>query len=241
MEFFDVLNARHSVRAFSDRPLEAGVLESLLDQAATSSPSWSNTQPYKLAVARGAILEQLREELPRRFAEVARIQRGGILTKLKAAITQKGLPDGDFKPILNYPDDLQPRRVATGRGLYDLLGIGREDRQKRDDQMAANFRFFGAPAAVFLFVHDGLGVYSALDAGIFLQTLMLSASNAGLASCAQGALGLWRSPLEQHFAIAKHYKLLCGVSIGYEADALVNQFHPEKLPASELMVDAKRQ
>lgn len=235
MEFDKVLASRHSVRAFADRPVDDALLTEVLDKAATA-PSWSNTQPYMIAVARDEALEALRKELPERFREIARIQRGGLFTKLRAAITRKGLPDGDFKPILDYPDDLQPRRVATGRGLYDLLGIGRDDRAKRDQQMAENFRFFGAPVAVFVFIHEGLGVYSALDAGIFLQSLMLSATNAGLATCAQGALGLWRSPLEKHFDIPKHYKLLCGVSMGYEADALVNRFQPEKLRVSELTV-----
>ena len=235
MDFDKVLASRHSVRAFSDKPVPPALLQSVLDKAA-GSPSWSNTQPYMIAVAQGDVLESLRQELPQRFRAIARIQRGGPLTKLRALITRQGLPDGDFKPVLNYPEDLQPRRVATGKGLYALLGIGRDDRAKRDQQMEENFRFFGAPVAVFIFVHEGLGAYSALDAGIFLQTLMLSATDAGLASCAQGALGLWRSPLEKHFEIPKHYKLLCGVSMGYEADALVNQFQPEKLRVSELTV-----
>ncbi|HBM23587.1 MAG TPA: nitrobenzoate reductase, partial [Alcanivorax sp.] len=95
---------------------------------------------------------------------------------------------------------------------------------------------FGAPTALFLFVHKGLGVYSVLDAGIFLQTLMLAATDEGLASCAQGALGLWRSPLEKRFRIPRHYQLLCGVSLGFAADQPVNRFRPEKLPVSELMI-----
>ena len=44
--------------------------------------------------------------------------------------------------------------------------------------------------ALFLFVHKDLKAYAALDAGIFLQTIMLSAHSKGLGTCAQGALAL---------------------------------------------------
>ncbi|MDX1803928.1 MAG: nitroreductase [Alcanivorax sp.] len=239
MEFADVMARRHSVRAFSKQPVSEDVLHALLEQAC-QSPSWSNTQPYQIAIAGGAVLEALREELPRRFDAAARLQRAPMLRKALAWMQRdQALPDGDFKPVLNYPSDLQPRRVATGRGLYQLLGIGRDDHAARHRQMAENFRFFNAPVALFIFIHQGLGVYSALDAGIFLQSLMLAATDAGLGSCAQGALALWRSPLERHFQIPSQYKLLCGLSLGYETDDAVNRFQPDKQPLQELLIAAK--
>ncbi|EKF75540.1 nitrobenzoate reductase [Alcanivorax hongdengensis A-11-3] len=236
MEFRDVLQQRHSVRAFSDKPVSEALLTELLEQATRGAPSWSNTQPYQIAIARGPVLESLREELPPRFDKLVALQRAPMLSKVMAWLRKDGVPDGDFRPVVDYPADLQPRRVATGRELYRLLGIGREDRQARHEQMSDNFRFFNAPVALFIFIHEGLGVYSALDAGIFLQSLMLAATDAGLGSCAQGALALWRSPLEQHFQLPGHYKLLCGISLGYEADKTINRFQPEKLPLADLLI-----
>ncbi|MEQ3776129.1 nitroreductase family protein [Alcanivorax sp. IL3] len=238
MEFRDVIRARHSVRAFTDQPVSNDQLQALLE-AATTAPSWSNTQPYQIAIARGGVLESLREELPPRFDKLAALQKAPMLKKALAWLRKDGIPDGDFRPVVNYPEDLQPRRVATGHGLYQLLDIGRQDKQARHEQMRDNFRFFNAPAALFVFIHEGLGIYSALDAGIFLQNFMLAATDAGLGTCAQGALGLWRSPLEQHFHLPNQYKLLCGVSLGYEADTRVNQFRPERQPLSELLIKEK--
>ena len=235
MEFREAMAQRHSVRDFADRPVEDEVLRSMLDIAVTA-PSWSNTQPYQLAVAQGPVLEDLRGELPRRFDRAAALQRAPMLAKARAWLLRDGVPDGDFKPVLKYPSDLQPRRVATGRGLYELLGIGRHDHQARHEQMAENFRFFWAPLAIFVFVHEGLGVYSVLDVGVFLQSLMLAATDAGLGSCAQGALALWRSPLERHFDIPERYKLLCGISIGYPSDHRINRFQPEKLAVDKLLI-----
>lgn len=235
MEFRQVLESRHSVRAFSDRAVDETLLEDLLTRS-LAAPSWSNTQPYQLAVATGDVLEALRSALSERFQRANALQQAPLWRKLAGVVRGGVMPDGDFKPVLKYPEDLQPRRVATGLGLYKALGIERNDRAGRDEQMARNFRFFDAPVAIFVFVHEGLGVYSALDAGIFLQSLMLSATDAGLGTCAQGALALWRSPLEAHFDIPARYQLLCGVSLGYALDAPVNHFRPGRQPLASLLV-----
>ena len=153
-------------------------------------------------------------------------QQGGLLDKAKILVTRTGLPNGDFDTNLTYPDDLQPYRRKTGFGLYGVLGIERGDKQARSDQMRRNFEFFGAPTALFVFVHEGLKEFSVLDAGIFLQTLMLSAHANGLATCAQGALATWPGPVRKEFDIPGHYKLICGVSIGYASDHPVNDFNP---------------
>ena len=238
MEFKDAMAQRHSVRAFSDKPVSDEVLTELLTTA-TTSPSWSNTQPYMIAVANGEVLEALRETLPPMFDDLVALARGSKFKQIKAKLTSDGIPDGDFRPVTDYPKDLQPRRNATGQQLYELLGIERGDKLGRHEQMRENFRFFNAPVALFIFVHEGLDVYSPLDAGIFLQSLMLAATDAGLGTCAQGALALWRSPLEKHFEIPSHYKLLCGLSLGYEADAPINQFKPQRQPLEALLVPGK--
>jgi nitroreductase len=236
MEFLETLKKRHSVRAFDVKPMPEAVLERILSQAALS-PSWSNTHPYRIALATGDVLESLRSELYERFQETIKLQRGGKLAQLKGLLTRsKGIPDGDVKPVVNYPKDLQARRVECGKGLYGVLGVARNDLEARDQAMAENFRMFGAPAAAFVFVHKDVGIYSALDAGIFLQSLMLAATNEGVGTCAQGALGLFRSPLDKHFNIPAQYHLLCGVAIGYELDVPVNKFQPEKITASALIL-----
>ncbi len=155
-----------------------------------------------------------------------RVMAGGWAAKLKVFLTREGMPDGDFATNFAYPEDLLPARRATGFGLYKLLGIDRKDMAARNLQMRRNFEFFGAPTVMFLFVHKGLREYSVLDAGIWLQTLMLSAQARGLATCAQGALATWAGPVKQAFDVSKDYKLVCGLSIGYASDDPVNAYNP---------------
>lgn len=52
MEFFDVLKARHSIRAYDPRPVEPEKLEQILE-AANAAPSAGNLQAYEIYVVCG--------------------------------------------------------------------------------------------------------------------------------------------------------------------------------------------
>jgi len=230
-----LIRARRSVRDFRPEPIPASLLDAVLADAA-QAPSWSNTQPYRIALASGDTRDRLAAALALRFDAAVQAQHGGWRAKLRLLFQRNGLPDGDFSTTLEYPADLQTARRATGHGLYQLLGIGRADHAARNRQMRRNFEFFGAPTVVFVFVHGGLREFAVLDAGIYLQTLMLSAQAHGLASCAQGALATWGSPVRAEFAVPRHYKLICGISIGYASDHPVNQYNPGREAAPQLLI-----
>ena len=239
MEFSDVLNNRRSIRAFSDKPIDQSVLDAILLEAA-ESPSSSNTQPYKLAVATGDTCKQLGQALLEKYYSINQIQRMPAPKKLFKALTSKSMPDGDYKPILGkYPGIFQQRRMETGKGLYEILGIGRGDPKARDEQMARNFTFFDAPEAVFVFIHPGMTHTALVDSGIMMQSLMLSATNKGLGTCAQGALGMWRSPFEQHFNIPKDYKWGGGGEGGEKKEERGKKYRPNKLGLDELLIPNK--
>jgi nitroreductase len=231
----ELLRQRRSVRDFRPDPIPGDVLEAILADAG-QSPSWSNTQPYRIAVASGELRDRLAAEYCAAYdASLAALGKGAI-GKLRLALGAEGKPDGDFNTHFPYPKDLLPRRRATGFGLYELLGIAREDMAARNLQMRRNFEFFGAPTVIFIFVHRGLREFSVLDAGIYLQSLMLSAQAHGLATCAQGALATWAGPPRRAFAVPRDFKLICGVSIGYASGHRVNRFDPGRSPAGELLL-----
>jgi nitroreductase len=229
-EFATLIRQRRSVRDFRADPIPSDVLNAVLEDA-NCAPSWSNTQPYRIAIASGEVKNRLATALAARFDAGMQAMAGGVFGKLKAFVTRKGMPDGDFNVHFDYPTDLLPRRRATGFGLYQLLGIERHDHVARNAQMRRNFEFFGAPTAIFIFVHRGLHEFAVLDAGIYLQTMMLSAEAYGLSTCAQGALATWASPVRAAFDVPSQYKLLCGVSIGYASDHVINTFNPGRAEA----------
>jgi nitroreductase len=239
MEFTEVLNRRRSIRAFSDKNIEPGLIDEILLEA-LKSPSSSNTQPYKIAIATGNTCHQLGQELLEKYYKINKIQRQPGPLKIFSALTSKAMPDGDFKPMLGkYPGIFQKRRMELGRAMYTTLDIKRGDTQARDNQMARNFTFFDAPAAIFVFVAPSMKWTALVDAGIMMQSLMLSATNKGLGTCAQAALGMWRSPLDKHFDIPKEYKLVCGLALGYPNDEVINEFRAKKIGLGDLLIPKK--
>jgi len=230
-----LLRARRSVRDFLPDPVPNEILQAVFEDA-LASPSWSNTQPYLLAVASGAVRDRISTALCARFDQAAPARNGSLLGRLRA---WRARPTSDLPVPLDYPPDLQERRRQTGYGLYRVLGIDRGDRVARDRQMRRNFEFFSAPTVIFVFVHRGLGHYATLDAGIMLHALMLSAQARGLGTCAQGALAVWADPVRAAFDVPDHYALLCGVSIGYPSEHPVNRFAPERAGVGERTVPVR--
>jgi nitroreductase len=227
-DFSALIRSRRSVRSFRPDPIPDDILDAVLDDA-RHAPSWSNTRPYCLAVASGERADRLRQAYAAEFDAALPLYHRRPGAMLKAALTGS-LPDGDFKTWGRYSDDLRPASVAVGRGLYQHLGIARGDRAGRDAWNRRNCEFFGAPTAVWVFVHDTLLPFSAHDAGLMLQTLMLAAQARGLGSCALGVLATWRGPIDVEFAVPEHYKLVTGLALGYPSDDPVNDFRAEHPP-----------
>lgn len=227
-DFSTLIRARRSVRSFRPDPIPGEVLDGVLDDA-RHAPSWSNTRPYCLAVASGDQVDRLRRAYAAEFDAALPLYHRKPAAALKAVLTGR-LPDGDFKTWGRYPDDLRPASVRVGKGLYQQLGIARGDRAARDAWNRRNCEFFGAPTAVWVFVHAKLLPFSAHDAGLMLQTLMLAAQARGLGSCALGVLATWRRPIDAEFDIPAHYKLITGLALGYPSDDPVNDFRAEHPP-----------
>lgn len=226
--FSDLAATRHSVRDFLPDPVPQEVLDAILDDA-RQAPSWSNTRPFMLALATGERADRLRASYVRRFDSTLPIQhkRRGALARL--ILTGK-VPDGDYWIWRPYPKDLRPHSVAVGRALYAHLGIKREDRAARDAHNRHNCEAFGAPIMGFVLVHKGMMPFSALDAGLMLQTLFLSATAHGVDSCPIGVLAGWRGPLDDEFEVPKDYRLITGFALGYASPDPVNEFRAERRP-----------
>jgi nitroreductase len=227
--FSRLVRDRYSVRDFLPDPVPAEVLDSILEDA-RYAPSWSNTRPYCLAIATGEQKDRLGKAYLRAFDASLGLQHRRPMAVLAGVLLRKGWPDGDFRTWGRYPAGLRERSVKVGIELYRNLGIARGDRAGRDAQARRNCEFFGAPTVVWVFVHEALLPFSAHDAGLMLQTMMLSAQAHGVGSCALGVLATWRHPIEVEFEIPAHYKLVTGLALGYPSTAGVNGFRAEHPP-----------
>jgi len=238
-DFSQFLASRRSTRDFLSTPVPQEILEQILKDCLTA-PSWSNTRPFKVAVASGEVRDRISTEFLSRWGVLSKIMRKGILNKLRIIFSRYGLPTSNRSIAKPYPADLKPRAERVGREMYEFFGVARGDRPARDQQWAKNYSFFGAPVELFIYVHKSLHIYAASDAGLMMQNLILSAHAHGLGTCAQGAVAIWDDVVRKEFDVPKGYRLLCGISLGYPSESSINDFRANRLEVEELTLKPRK-
>jgi nitroreductase len=233
------LASRRSTRDFLSTQVPPEIIEQILKDGLTA-PSWSNTRPFKVAVASGDIRDRISTEFLSRWSVLSKIMRKGIMNKLRIVYSRYGLPTSNRLIVKPYPSELKPRAERVGREMYEILGVARGDRTARDQQWAKNYSFFGAPVELFVYVHKSLHIYAASDAGLMMQNLMLSAHAHGLGTCAQGAVAIWDDVVRKEFNVPKGYRLLCGISLGYPSETSINDFKANRLEVEELTLKPRK-
>jgi nitroreductase len=72
------------------------------------------------------------------------------------------------------------------------------------------------------------------DLGMFLQTFMLLAKEAGLDTCAQEAWSMKQDSVSKYVKAEDTDTLFCGMAIGYRNNtALINSLKSERRPVNE--------
>lgn len=206
MNVKEALIQRKSTRGFLNKPVSMEKIHAILD-AARHAPSGANTQPWQVAVVFGNKKYEVQKRIEDAFSD-------GVKPKM----------DYQYYPV-EWENPYKARRVACGIQLYETMGITKEDKQKRLDQWAANYRAFDAPVMLLFFLDKEMETGSYLDYGMFIQSLMLAAVEEGLATCPQAALGEYPQIVKQELGYPDDCVLLCGMSLGYEdANAKINSY-----------------
>lgn len=237
-EISSFLASRRSTRDFLPDPVPQKILDEILADALTA-PSWSNTRPFKIAVATGDVRNRISGEFLSRWNYLSSHLRKGWRGKISIALTRKGLPTSNRLVSKKYHDDLKPASMRLGAELMTSLGIARNDRLARDAWWASNYNFYGAPTELFVYIHKSLGIFAANDAGLMMENLALSAHARGLGVCMQGAVSIWDDVVRREFEIPKNYRLLCGIAIGYPSNAKDNSFKAHRLQPHEILFAPK--
>ena len=91
------------------------------------------------------------------------------------------------------------------------------DRAASAQQAAKNFNLFGAPHALVLITDADLGVYGAIDCGLYLRMLLLTAHSLGLGTVAQAAIANHGEFVRDYLDLPDDRLVVCGVSLGWPA------------------------
>ena len=209
MDFETVVRERYSARRFRPDPVPDATLARILE-IAQCTPSWCNTQPWQLVITRGAGTERL---------------RAALYAKAKS-----GAPaQPDFAFPASYQGVYRDRRKVCGVQLYQAVGIGRDDRAAAAEQSLENFRLFGAPHLAIITTDAELGVYGTIDCGLYVQTFMLAARDAGVDTIAQAALASYPALIREALGLPPERKVVCGISFGFaERAAPIHGYRTER-------------
>jgi len=207
MNVTDAVLLRRSTRAFLDKKVSNEMIRHLLQKSARA-PSGGNLQPWKIFVINNTSMNDFLE-----------FQRNW---------NEPEEPAYDiYPPKLKEP--YRTSRFELGEKMYELLGIERDDKDARIAQVMENFKFFGAPCAIFCFVDKQMGPPQWSDLGMFLQTFMLLAKEAGIDTCAQEAWSMKHNSVSKFVEAEEGDMLFCGMAIGYSDDnAMVNSLISER-------------
>jgi nitroreductase len=206
MQVGDALAGRISTRAYLDTPIAQETVRALISSA-SRAPSGGNLQPWQVHVVAGDARQRVIQAVRDQMAKT---------------------PFGETDPEYSiYPKPLgepwRTRRFECGEAVYASLNIPREDKSARLGQIAKNFEFFGAPVGLFLSIHKSMQPGQWADLGMFTQSFMLAAAEAGLASCAQESWAVFPHTVKQSVGIGDDYTLFCGIALGHaDPDAPVN-------------------
>ncbi|QIR75898.1 nitroreductase [Sulfurospirillum diekertiae] len=217
MTVSEALKMRKSTRAFLPKEVSPTLIEAILNDA-KHAPSGVNMQPWHVCVLSG---------------EKKRTLETKVIEAFEHGHTE--VMDYAYYPS-TWEEPYKSRRKETGLLMYSTLGISKEDKERQKEQWKLNYRAFDAPAVLYFFIDARLEKGSYLDYGMFLQSIMLSATEKGLATCPQAALAEFPSIVKHELDTPENMLLLCGMALGYEdTSALINSYRTPRISFEEFV------
>lgn len=216
MEAIECIVTRASVRKFKADPVPQEAIREVI-RAAQWTPSYKNSQPWQVLAVSGS-------------------RKNELTTMLLDLMEKRVEPTPDLPTPTEWPEpqnslirDLMAKRSA-------LAGIDLNAPESVLRSKKANFRFYGAPCGLFLTHDAALGPWSILDAGMFVQSLMLAAHARGLATVPQAFLTDYAAQIKEFFGLPATTRILLGLSLGYPADTPDSMPpRPERVPLEDVL------
>jgi len=209
MDAIECIQSRRSIRKFTTESVPQDDLKKLIETAQWS-PSYKNTQPWEVAIVSGA-----------KKAELSKILVG--LLEVKAT------PTPDFTTPASWPAAEQERIDYLMNKRKELTGLDLTAPEMVVKAKKANFNFYYAPHAIYLFQDASLSEWSIFDMGLFAQSLMLAANAKGLATVPQAFATDYAKEVKECLGIPSSKRLILGLSVGYpDMESPVNAYRTER-------------
>ncbi|KRM94230.1 hypothetical protein FC56_GL001182 [Lentilactobacillus senioris DSM 24302 = JCM 17472] len=212
METQAAINHRRAIRDFQSTPVpQADLIDIVRD--AQRTPSWGNSQPWKVYIATGDSLA----EYKRRFQSLNEANK-----KPKAFL--ETMAQGQWHPKEQV--NMAKWNVQLAQTLDGMQYI----------YSNSQYALYNAPAIAILTIPKNSLAWSVYDLGAFAQTLMLAATDRGIATVPsyefvkypELAYGVLDVPTKEAVAM--------GIGLGYVDDTRqINQLHTDREPVSDVL------
>lgn len=210
MDFIKVLKGRHSVRSFQDKPVAKQDLESILNNAA-HAPSWVNSQEWKVFVAQGETLKNIKAEYTPRSIS-------GEVGHSEITVQHRE----------NFSKNAQQNMAKIGE-LIEKHSVGELFAQSQHVM-------YNAPVIMVFCLPKNANEFTVLDLGGFYQSAMLSAMDLGISSIPSYNIVKYPEILRKHLEIDSNYKIVIGVAFGYADDSELNNLTTDRMSLEDFAV-----
>lgn len=215
MDAVKCIQTRMSIRGFTKNPVPRELLQKVIETACCS-PSYKNSQPWEIMVLSGA-------------------KKEGLSARLVELLESGAEPTPDLSAPTSWPDAEQARINQLFARRKELTGIDLGAPEMIVKAKKVNFRFYGAPHAIYLYQDASLSQWSLFDLGLFAQSLMLAAHAHGLGTVPQAFATDYAREVKEYLGLARTKRLILGLSVGYpDMDAPANGFRTERSPVAEV-------
>ena len=192
-----LVNERRSIRGYKKESVSRELITEIIE-VAKGAPSSMNTQPWFFRVVTGEPLERIRK---------------GNTEKMMAGADV----DREIKMNHGYEGAYRQRQVDIAKQLFAVMGIAREDAEKRQDWVMRGFRQFDAPVSIVMtcektMEHDTICHF---DLGAAVYGLVLAAWARGLGTVINGQGIMQSSVVREHANIPEDQTIMTCVAMGW--------------------------
>ncbi len=197
MELKDAILNRKSIRGFQNTPIKKEVLEQVL-QLATRAISGVNCQPWEFVIATGSTLDTLKAQ--------------------NMELLHSGAPED--RADADVPTGIYLQRGKDiGKALLSSMEIAREDKPQRIWWSERGYRFFDAPAVIFLLMdHVFDETAYRFDLGCLAQNICHAAMEFDPGTCVEDQGITYQKNARKLLQIPQNKIFVSAIAIGYPDD-----------------------
>ena len=205
--FKQLMIERHSARKFQSKEIPKEILKDIIS-ISLLSPSWTNSQPWKIYIASGKAL-----------SEIKKIYSNNYEQKIEDK------PDMPFAHRNEFSN-------ASQNNMAELIKSFKE--KTNSEIMDFNYILFNAPSIIYLCLNKGYSKWSAYDLGALSMAIMLAAKDRGIDSIPAASVIRYPDVLRKILKIPDDEDIIVGIALGYEEKCEANDYRANKFKIDEV-------